>query len=128
MKHLKRIFVLLLCSLFLFVPTRTNAQEIFDITNYSVNIQMNEDGRLNIHEVIDLDFMDYAHGFYRNIPIKYEMDFGNGKQIYYFPVKDIQVNSHLYKSLYHEYKHRYDDIYLLTSLYLKLFYFLHYVY
>lgn len=98
MKHLKRIFVLLLCSLFLFVPTRTSAQEIFDITNYSVNIQINEDGSLNIHEVIDLDFMDYAHGFYRNIPIKYEMDFGNGRQMYYFPVKDIQVNSHLYQT------------------------------
>ena len=76
MKHLKRIFLLLLCTFYLFVPVRINAQEIFDITNYSVNIQVNEDGSLNIHEVIDLDFMDYAHGFYRNIPVKYEMDFG----------------------------------------------------
>ena len=98
MKHLKRLFLLLLCSFYLFVPMRVHAQEIFDITNYSVNIQVNEDGSLNIHEIIDLNFMDYAHGFYRNIPIEYEMNFGNGNQTYYFPVENIQVNNHMYQT------------------------------
>ena len=37
--------------------------------------KIQEDGLLNIHETIDIYYTDYAHGFYRNIPIKYNMDF-----------------------------------------------------
>ncbi len=92
MKYLKKVFVLLLCLFVFFVPYQVQAQENFNIYNYSVEIQVNEDGSLDIHEKIDMAFTDYVHGFYRNIPIKYNMNWGEmGKKTYYFPVSNIEV-------------------------------------
>ena len=92
MKYLKKVFVLLLCLFVFFVPYQVQAQENFNIYNYSVEIQVNEDASLDIHEKIDMAFTDYVHGFCRNIPIKYNMNWGEmGKKTYYFPVSNIEV-------------------------------------
>lgn len=98
MKRLKHFIVLLLCAFCFITPTHVHAQEKFDISNYLIQIQVNEDGSLNIHEKIDLSYSDYVHGFYRNIPIRYEMDFGKGMKTYYFPVNNIYVNNHPFET------------------------------
>ena len=91
MKLFKNIIVLIL-SLFCLFPLNVHAQENFDISNYDVKMIVHEDGSIDIQEKIDLVYTTYVHGFYRNIPSKYEMDFGNGRQTYYFPVSDIYVS------------------------------------
>lgn len=97
MKTIKKLFVLLCIFCFL-IPEPVQAQEKFDIYNYTVNIVVHEDGLLDVHEEIDLSYTQPVHGFYRNIPVKYEMDFGNGEQTYYFPVDDIEVINHPYET------------------------------
>ena len=98
MRYLKKVFVLLLCLFVFASPLHVQAQENFNIDNYSVEIQVNEDGSLNVHEKIDMTFTDYVHGFYRNIPIKYNMNWGDmGKKTYYFPVYDIEVLNEPYE-------------------------------
>ena len=60
MKHLKRIFILLLCSFYLFIPNRISAQEIFDIINKTQ--ALTED-----------DFAKYDIGVYSYLDIKEEL-------------------------------------------------------
>ncbi|MGN1344567.1 MAG: DUF2207 domain-containing protein, partial [Traorella sp.] len=96
MKQLKKGLIVLVSLFFLFTGN-VQAQENFDISNYDVHMIVYEDGSIRIHEKIDLDYSTYVHGFYRNIPIQYHMDFGNGYQTYYFPVYDISVNGDPYE-------------------------------
>lgn len=98
MKNIKKAFVLLLCIFTFCLPMNVKAKENFYIDVYSVEIQVNEDGSLNVHEKIDMTFTDLVHGFYRNIPVKYKMDWGEmGQKTYYFPVYDIEVLDDLYE-------------------------------
>lgn len=99
MKHWKRILVLFLFAFMTLFPTNIKAQERFNIDNYDITVIVNEDGSLNIHEKLDLDFSSSAHGFYRNIPIRYEMDWGEeyGKKTYYFPISNINVRHDPYE-------------------------------
>lgn len=91
MKIFKGVLAFLF-SILLLAPTNIHAQERFDIDQYDIHIKVNENGTLNITEIIEMDFSQYAHGFYRNIPVKYEMNWAElGKKTYYFPVSDISV-------------------------------------
>lgn len=92
MKHWKRISILFLFAFMLLFPTGIKAQERFDITDYEVYIKVHEDGLLEIDEQYEMYFYSSAHGFYRNIPVRYEMDWGDqGRKTYYFPVSDVKV-------------------------------------
>lgn len=70
------------------------AQEAFTIDDYDITINVEENGALHIQETLMLDFSQYRHGFYRNIPTSYSMTWMiDGKSVeknYYFPVTDIQ--------------------------------------
>lgn len=83
--------------LFLSFITPVSAQEAFVIDNANVNMVVHEDGTIDITEKFNLDFKSYRHGFYRYIPIKYEMNWMvDGKQErkkYYFPVKNINCST-----------------------------------
>lgn len=97
MKYWKRILVLFLFAFTLLFPTEIKAQEKFDITNYDITMIVHEDGSIDIDEKIDMEFDQYAHGFYRNIPVRYDMNWGEmGNKTYYFPVSNIDVHGDLY--------------------------------
>ncbi len=74
-----------------------NAQEAFTIEDYDVTMNVEENGMIHIQETLILDFNEYRHGFYRNIPTKYDMTWMiDGKSVdksYYFPVKDIDCGA-----------------------------------
>ncbi len=67
MKSLRLLFL----SLFLFLlsPSLAHA-EAFDITNFRTDIQINEDGTLNVAENIDVFFTEERHGIFRDIDTK----------------------------------------------------------
>lgn len=84
---------LLTAFMLMFAVMPTNAQEAFTIDDYDVTINVEENGALHIQETLMLDFSQYRHGFYRNIPTSYSMSWViDGKSVdkdYYFPVTDI---------------------------------------
>ena len=92
----KLVFMLaLLLSLFLF-PVQTSAAEAFTITNYHVDMTVNEDNSAQIVETISVDFNEYRHGIYRSIPVKsYITNFVDGQdltQVKRFKITDIDVS------------------------------------
>lgn len=74
-----------------------SAQEAFVIDDANITMTVHEDGTVEIQEQYQLDFSQYRHGFYRNIPNKYHMDFTiDGKtesKDYYFPVKNVECST-----------------------------------
>lgn len=101
MKLLKKIVILLACLFFvmtLFAPLLSvSAAEAFTIEDYHVKLDVQEDGRVEVTETMNVHFDYLRHGLYFNIPTKYEMvwdiDAKNVKKEYYFPVSDVHVLS-----------------------------------
>lgn len=69
------------------------AQEAFVIDDLTISMKVEEDGSIYIEEKYQMDFTQERHGFYRTIPMRYDMNFTlEGKEVnkkYYFPVTDI---------------------------------------
>lgn len=96
MKKIKR-WLLVCCALCAISFTPIHAQEAFIIDDLDVKMVVHEDGGIDITETYDMNFLSYRHGFYRNIPTSYQMDWNIDGQIeskhYYFPVSDIKCNT-----------------------------------
>ena len=77
MKLLKKIVILLACLFFvmtLFAPLLSvSAAEAFTIEDYHVKLDVQEDGRVEVTETMNVHFDYLRHGLYFNIPTKYEM-------------------------------------------------------
>ena len=91
-----KVYLMILISFFL-LSTPISAQEAFVIDTAHVDMVVHEDGSIDITETYQLDFSDYRHGFYRNIPTTYhqvwEMDGKPEEKTYYFPISKISSDS-----------------------------------
>ena len=79
---MKKIFVFLVLSLVLLIPTTVFAEDNSDeyvIESYDVNIVVNENNTFQITENIGVYFNIYKHGIYRNIPLTNEIVREDGK-------------------------------------------------
>lgn len=94
---LKTIFKIMMLFLMLFAtPVNLKAQEAFIIDDYDISMIVDESGAIHVQETLQLDFNEYRHGFYRNLPTTYHMNWNiNGDSIskdYFFPIKNITTN------------------------------------
>ena len=73
----KFILILLSFILNLFFVNCANAEN-FNIKNYNMDLQVNEDRSVNITENIDVYFMQQSHGIFRKIPLHNKIVRQNG--------------------------------------------------
>ena len=66
------LFLLLCVTLLSAMILPISAQEAFTVDHLAITIDVEEDGTYLVKESYLLDFSQYRHGFYRNIPTKYE--------------------------------------------------------
>ncbi len=79
-------------ALFLFIPLVY--AEDYTISNYEVNIKVNEDNSYNIIETITANFNTKKHGIYRTIPLRNEVARADGtKDVTYAKIKNVQVDN-----------------------------------
>ena len=88
MKKIKR-WIAVCCLLFAATLIPVDAQEAFIIDDLHVSMEVHEDGGIDITETYVLNFTEAKHGFFRNIPTSYDMEWSvDGKlekKSYYFP-------------------------------------------
>lgn len=73
---MKKIFLLSLFLVFVFLPAKTWAAE--RITSFDLEFRINKDSSVDVTEKIEYDFDNLQkHGIYRNIPVKYKARGGN---------------------------------------------------
>lgn len=91
-----KITLMLFCC-FVLIITPIKAREAFVINSAHIEMNVHEDGSIDIVETYQLDFSDYRHGFYRNIPTSYQqtwdMDGTPKQKSYYFPVSAVSCNT-----------------------------------
>ncbi len=67
--------------------------------DFYVEITVKEDGTYHVKETIIVNFLESSRGIYRNLPVKYEMNWEIDNQIYHrlyeFPITDIKVNKEM---------------------------------
>ncbi len=94
MKVIRRITIFAVLFLLFLLPV--HAQEAFVIDDLHISMKVSEDGGIDITETYQLDFSEYRHGFYRNIPTSYTMEWLMDNQLekkeYYFPVSEVSCN------------------------------------
>ena len=100
-RKLSLFFVILFLGTFLMLLTRVNAQGGYEVKDYKIDINVNENASAYFAEKIDVNFMEYRHGIYRwiTLPIKWKVkDANNNKTIYSsIKVDNIAVVSDPYK-------------------------------
>ncbi len=114
---MKKLLSGLIVFCFLFIGSFANVSALdegFVITDYDIVIDVNEDGTYDIDEVITVFFNDSRHGIYRDIPIKYYMDWTIDGETYYrnytFPITDIKSSEEYVGEDYgHSYRLRIGD-------------------
>ncbi len=68
------------------------AQEVWEITNFESNIQIQQSGEVKVAEKISVNFgTQEKHGIYRDIPVVYTNDDGSK---YHTEIKDVSVSGH----------------------------------
>ena len=79
---------------FMMSLTPVSAREAFNIDQAKIEMVVHEDGSIDVTESYDLNFLQKRHGFYRNIPTVYDMDWDvdgvKEKKSYYFPISNIE--------------------------------------
>lgn len=68
-KYIK-YFILMVICLLCFIPNKTYASSTYTITDYDINMEVNEDNTFDITETITVYFNTSSHGIYREIPLK----------------------------------------------------------
>ena len=71
----------------------SHAASNFRITDYDVDMTVNEDDTYLIHETIQVEFTAPSHGIYYTVPLKTELDRDGQHSSYYAKVKDFQLLS-----------------------------------
>ena len=96
------ILIIALIFIFNFVydGKSTSAEKEYKITGYASEVVVNEDNSLDIKEKIDVTFMKWSHGIFRQIPIYQNISYTeNGKnhsKNYKISVSEAQCTSHEY--------------------------------
>ncbi|MDD6467904.1 MAG: DUF2207 domain-containing protein [Erysipelotrichaceae bacterium] len=96
MKRIKQaFFILLTVSVILFSGIQPlQAKERFEFTNYTIELDVKENGEIHVIETFETKFNDYLHGIYVNVPTRYSMTWENGVRKHYnFPISNIHVLS-----------------------------------
>ncbi len=92
----KILLIAILLCVFLF-PTFAHAQGDYEITDYEVNINVNENNTYDVTEKITADFFTYKHGIERLIPQKVtavrDIDGQTESKNYRILVSDITANT-----------------------------------
>lgn len=101
-----RKVILILTTLLVCLSGRIRAQG-FNITQYDIDVSIEENGSLKIRETIDVFFTEEKHGIYKDIPTRYAIDFpvlGDSARYRYLsgnvlkmPVRNIAVPGHEYQ-------------------------------
>lgn len=90
---MKKIWFILVFLGLSFLPVQ--AQEPVEITHFNTNIVINENGLMQVDQFLDVQFNEYRHGIYANIPQSYDMvwniDNQDIEKSYYFPVRKVRV-------------------------------------
>ena len=68
-KYIK-YFILMVICLLCFIPNKTYASSTYTITDYDINMEVNENNTFDITETITVYFNTSSHGIYREIPLK----------------------------------------------------------
>lgn len=77
LSSVNRIYFLILTVFLIFISVSTADARYFVITNYHSDIEINEDGTIDITETIEVNFEMQRHGIYREIPFRYRTEFGD---------------------------------------------------
>lgn len=85
------IFVLI--AAFCFLPQRARAASNFYITDYDVQVAINEDDTYEITETISVHFTSPSHGIYRTIPLRTTLDRDGQTSTYYAKVRGFTMLS-----------------------------------
>ena len=101
MKVMRKIIIILACLFFvvtLFAPLlAVDAAEAFTIEDYHVELNVQEDGLVEVTETMNVHFDYHRHGIYFDIPTRYKMNWDiDAKDVqkeYYLPVTDLKVLS-----------------------------------
>ena len=92
---MKKISIWIMVAIcFMMSLTPLSAREAFNIDQAKIEMVVHEDGSIDVTESYDLNFLQKRHGFYRNIPTVYDMDWDidgvKEKKSYYFPISNIE--------------------------------------
>ena len=94
MKKISLWIMIMVCCMMSLTPL--SAKEAFDIEKANIEMVVHENGSIDITETYDLKFLQRRHGFYRNIPTVYDMDWNvdgvKEKKSYYFPISHIECD------------------------------------
>lgn len=93
MKHFKRMLVMMVVLLGLWSTPVHAAQDPNIIEDMHVEINVKDNGVLEIEETIRMNFKEPRQGIYINIPQEMEMDFDGNRNTYFFPMKNFKMIS-----------------------------------
>ena len=99
MKKSKKIFkslLLLFVMLFsLVLPVSADSSD-YDIygDQISVTMDIQEDGRIDVKTILDVTFNESRQGIFVELPQEYQMTINDRNMNYFFPITDIDVQSH----------------------------------
>ncbi|MBQ9060403.1 MAG: DUF2207 domain-containing protein [Firmicutes bacterium] len=79
------------CGIWLAQPV--HGAGTFEIENYNIDMQVNEDDTYLITETIDVRFTQPSHGIYRTVPYKTSLDRDGQRSVFYGDVRDFQMLS-----------------------------------
>lgn len=104
--------VILVCTTLLVCLSQRIGAQGFNITQYDIDVAIQENGSLKIRETIDVFFTEKKHGIYKEIPTRYTIDFpviGDSAKYRYLtgnvlkmPVRNIAVPGNEYKLEFEE--------------------------
>ncbi|MBQ3281186.1 MAG: DUF2207 domain-containing protein [Eubacterium sp.] len=71
----------------------SHAASDFRITDYDIDMTVNEDDTYLIHETLQVEFTAPSHGIYYVVPLKTTLERDGQKSVYYAKVKDFEMIS-----------------------------------
>ncbi len=85
---------LLIC----FISFNVQAIGANHIEEYNIELNVNEDGSIDVNQKLRVNFTVTSHGIFATIPQNYSMRWDeNTTKNYFFPVKNIKVKNHKYE-------------------------------
>ncbi len=99
MKNIK--YIILFLFMLLIVQPVSAETEAFVIDHFEVEMNVQENGLIDVVESLDVTFSERRHGLYFDLPTTYQMQFTlDGQEInrrYHFPISNIKVKDHPYE-------------------------------
>ncbi|QQS60125.1 DUF2207 domain-containing protein [Candidatus Falkowbacteria bacterium] len=74
---MKKLFFVLISIIFLFPFSQVQAEGGYTVDSFDSAIKIQQDGSVEVTEIIDVAFFEESHGIYRYIPIVYKQENGD---------------------------------------------------